>query len=111
MAVRRPAAALPLVQAVITQPATVRWTLARARGAGLVSCRRPPSAGAPLAGAPVATGSLRTGRRLARGGYAADWRLTSGPSSLPAGAYVLTVGAADEHGEGPARSLALVVRR
>jgi hypothetical protein len=100
-----------LVHAVITQPATVRWTLVRAPGAGPMSCRRPPSAGAPLAGAPIVAGSLRTGRRLARGGYPAGWRLTSGPSSLPAGAYVLTVAAADEHGEGPARSLALVVRR
>jgi hypothetical protein len=99
------AGARALVQSVITQPATVRWSLAPARGSSLATCQRPRPAGVP-----VATGSLRTSRHLPRGGYAAHWRLSSGPSPLPAGAYVLTVWAEDEHGEGPPRTLALVVR-
>jgi hypothetical protein len=94
-----------VVQAVITQPATIRWTLARARGSGPAVCRRPP-----VPGATTATGSLRTSRRRALGGYAARWHLSTGPLPFPAGDYVLTVSAGDAHGEGPARSLGLVVR-
>ncbi len=94
-----------VVQAVITQPATVRWTLARARGSSPGLCRRPP-----VPGATTATGSLRTSRRRALGGYQARWHLSTGTLPLAAGDYVLTVSAGDEHGEGPARSLGLVVR-
>jgi hypothetical protein len=93
-----------VVQAVITQPATVRWTLARARGSDPGLCHRPAAPGATMA-----SGSLRTGRRSARGGYPARWHLSRGASPLPAGAYVLTVSAGDAHGEGPAQSLRVVL--
>ncbi len=101
-AVTIPAGAV--VRAVVTQPATIRWTLARARGSDPALCRRPPAAGQTMA-----TGSVRSSRRHALGGYPAQWHLSGGALPLPAGAYVLTVSAGDEHGEGPTRSLRLVV--
>ncbi|MGZ4299001.1 MAG: choice-of-anchor D domain-containing protein [Solirubrobacteraceae bacterium] len=93
------------IAAAIDQPSTVHWRLAYAPASGRRVCGR---LAAP-AGAALVTGTVRTGERPrpldgARG-YPARWRL----GALRAGRYVLTVIAADRHGTGPARSVAVTI--
>lgn len=89
------------VSARLSQAATVRWTLAHAPATRLGAC---PRATAP-AGPVVASGTRRTGRR--RTGDAARWSLPAQNARLTLGGYVLTVSAANGHGAGPPRAMAL----
>jgi hypothetical protein len=89
------------VSATVTQAATVHWTLTRAAVTGPGAC---PRAGAP-AGHVVASGAVRAGRH--RTAETARWSLPAGSAPLTPGSYVLTVSAANDHGTGPARAMAL----
>jgi hypothetical protein len=99
-----------VVWVMTSQPAAVRWALTRARTNGRPACRGGPRSGGDV---PVATGTASTSRRLTRAagrpGYAAQWALDAGSAPLSPGAYVLTASAVDEHGVGPARSIAVRV--
>jgi hypothetical protein len=95
-----------VVRAMITQHAIVHWMLAPARGSARPACRHVPAAGAPML-----TGTVRTARHVRRGGYPVSLTLRPRTSPLPAGTYVLTVSATDEHGQGPERSFRVAVRR
>jgi hypothetical protein len=88
------------VLARVAQPATVRWTLARALGTHPGTCPRQTATG----GAVVVSGTVRTARH--RTGDVAQWSLPELPRVTP-GAYVLTVWASDRHGAGPRRAMAL----
>ncbi len=89
------------VSATVSQPATVRWTLARAPGTRPGAC---PRRGA-TAGALIASGTVRTGRL--RTGDTARWSLPSQGARVTPGAYVLTATASNNHGAGPPRAMAL----
>jgi hypothetical protein len=89
------------VSALISQAATVRWTLVRAPSGR-------PRACAPVAvhpGRVVASGSVRT--RPERRGDAARFSLPAGTAQLAAGGYTLTVSASNVHGIGAARAVSL----
>lgn len=89
------------VSARVSQPATVRWRLARSPVTRRGAC---PRSGAP-AGGVVASGTVRTRRH--RTGEAARWSLPALGRRLTPGAYVLTVTASNGHGAGPPRAMAL----
>jgi hypothetical protein len=90
-----------LVSARISQPATVRWRLARSPATRPGACPRAAAAPGPV----VASGAMKTGGR--RTGGAVRWSLPAQSARLTPGGYVLTVSAANDHGAGPARAMAL----
>jgi hypothetical protein len=91
------------VWARISQAATVRWTLARTPATRPGAC---PRAAAP-AGRVVASGTRRTGGSEI--GHSARWSLPARSARLTRGGYVLTVSAANRHGAGPPRAMALAL--
>ena len=88
------------VSARISQPATVRWTLARSPATRPGACPRTSAPAGPV----LASGTVRTRRRPH--GDAAQWSLP-GVAHLTPGGYMLTVSASNRHGAGPPRAMAL----